>query len=302
MQLLISLMARAIPLIPRPIIHRLSRRYIAGATIEEAVDRTRRLNAQGFCTTLDVLGESISTLGEARATAAEYIRVLDAVRVQALRADMSVKPSALGLLLDLAECERLLEHILESAKAAGSNVCIDMEDTRCTQLEIELFTRLRSRHENVGLALQAYLVRTYRDVELLLSRGARLRLCKGIYVEERHHLVADAWKRRTAINPHFIEHVERCFEAGAFVAIATHDESLVEQIVERVRRNDIDKSRFEFQMLLGVCEPLRDTLLRGGFNVRVYVPYGADWYAYSIRRLKENPRIAGHVARAALGL
>ena len=302
MQLLTTLMARAVPLIPRAVIQRLSRRYIAGATIEETVDRTGQLNAQGFCATLDVLGESISTLREAQATGAEYIRVLDAIRVHALRADISVKPTALGLLLDIAECERLLERILESAKAAGSSVCIDMEDASCTQLEIDLFTRLRSRHDNVSLALQAYLQRTYRDIEPLLSQGSSLRICKGIYLEERPHLVADAWRHRAAINPHFMKHVERCFEVGAFVAIATHDESLIDQVVERVRRNGVDKTRFEFQMLLGVCEPLRDKLLRMGFSVRIYVPYGADWYAYSVRRLKENPRIAGHVARAAFGL
>lgn len=302
MQLLDTLMVRAVPLIPRAVIHRLSRRYIAGATIEEAIDRTRRLNAQGFCATLDVLGESISTLPEAQDTAAEYIRALDAIRTHALRASVSLKPTALGLLVDVRECERLLEQILASARKAGSTVCIDMEDTSCTQLEIDLFTRLRSRHDNVSLALQAYLLRTYDDIEPLLRQRLPLRICKGIYIEPRTHLVDEAWRHRAAINPHFMKHVERCLEVGAFVSIATHDESLIEQVVEQVRQIGVDKNRFEFQMLLGVCEPLRDKLLRMGFNVRIYVPYGAEWYAYSVRRLKENPRLAGHVARAAFGL
>lgn len=301
MQLLNTFIARAVPLIPRSIVQRLSRRYIAGATIEETARRTLQLNTQGFCVTLDVLGEGISTIHEAQATAAEYMRLLEAIRTQGLRADISVKPSALGLLLDVAECERLLDRLLVSAKVGGGSVCIDMEDASCTQLEIDLFTRLRPRHDNVSLALQAYLQRSYRDIEPLLGLGFPLRICKGIYVEDRHHLVADAWNRRAAINPHFLKHVARCFEAGTFVAIATHDESLIDQVVELVRRSGIDTTRFEFQMLLGVCEPVRDRLLRMGFTVRVYVPYGADWYAYSVRRLKENPRIAGHVARALLG-
>jgi proline dehydrogenase len=302
MQLLSSSMARAIPLIPRAIIQRLSRRYIAGSTIEESVARTRQLNAQGFCVTLDVLGESTTSLREAQATAAEYLRLLGAIRVHGLHADIAVKPSALGLLLDMAQCERLLDWVLASAKESGNNVCLDMENVSCTQLEIDLFTRLRSRHDNLSLALQAYLQRTYRDIEPLLGRGSSLRICKGIYLEDQSHLVADAWRRRAAINPHFMKHVARCFDTGTFVAIATHDESLVDQIIEQVQRKSVDKARFEFQMLLGVCEPLRDKLLRMGLRVRVYVPYGPDWYAYSVRRLKENPQIAGHVARAAFGL
>jgi proline dehydrogenase len=176
-----------------------------------------------------------------------------------------------------------------------------MEDVSCTELEIDLFTRLRPRHDNLGLALQAYLQRTHRDIEPLLAQGSPLRICKGIYREERSHLVNGAWRDRGAINPHFVEYVERCFEAGTFVAIATHDEALINEIVERIQQKGVDKTRFEFQMLLGVCEPLRDKLLRMGFGVRIYVPYGADWYGYSTRRLKENPRVLGYVLRAAFG-
>lgn len=302
MQPLASMMARAIPLIPRAVIQRLARRYIAGATIEETLARTRQLNALGLCVTLDVLGESTSTLREAQATAAEYLRLLDAIRVHGLHADVSVKPSALGMLLDMAQCERLLDWVLASAKEGGNNVCLDMENVSCTQLEIELFARLRSRHGNLSLALQAYLLRTYQDIEPLLAQGSSLRICKGNYLEDPRHLVVDASRRRAAINPHFVKHVERCFETGTFVAIATHDEALIDQVIEQARRQGVASACFEFQMLLGVCEPLRDKLLRMGFKVRVYVPYGPDWYAYSVRRLKENPQIAGHVARAFVGL
>jgi proline dehydrogenase len=128
-----------------------------------------------------------------------------------------------------------------------------------------------------------------------------LRLCKGIYQEDPSHLVDNAWRDRAAINPHFLAHLSHCFEANSFVAIATHDKALIEQTIALAEDRGIARSRFEFQMLLGVCEPLRDTLLAQGFGVRIYVPYGKDWYGYSTRRLKENPRIAGHILRAMLG-
>ncbi|KQB60389.1 MULTISPECIES: proline dehydrogenase family protein [Acidovorax] len=302
MQLLDTLVARAIPWVPRALIHKISRRYIAGDTLAEALVRVQQLNAQGFAVTLDVLGETISTLAQAQATANAYIQVLDAVHAQRLQANISIKPSALGLLLDVQQCEQLALHILDTAALHQNSVCLDMEDASCTQKEIELFGRLRARFGNVGLALQAYLRRTYEDIEPLVREASTLRICKGIYVEDRSHLVQGAWNDRSAINEHFLKHVVRCFEAGSFVAIATHDAALIAHIVERVRRDGIDRSRFEFQMLLGVCEPLRDKLLGMGFNVRIYVPFGKDWYGYSTRRLNENPRIAGHIAKALIGL
>jgi proline dehydrogenase len=177
-----------------------------------------------------------------------------------------------------------------------------MEDVACTQKEIDLFARLELDHDNVGLALQAYLKRTYGDIDRLLRNRSTIRICKGIYVEERVHLVDRAREDRAAINVHFINHVSRCFKAGAFVAIATHDTALIDDVIAVVRREGVDRTAFEFQMLLGVCEPLRDKLLGMGFNVRIYVPYGKDWYGYSTRRIKENPSIAGHVIKAMFGL
>lgn len=302
MQLLDTLVARAIPWVPRALIRKISRRYIAGDTLAEALVRVQQLNAQGFSVTLDVLGETISTLQQAQATANIYIEVLHAVHAQGLQANISIKPSALGLLLDAQQCEQLILSILDTAEHHRNSVCLDMEDTRCTQKEIELFGRLREGFDNVGLALQAYLLRTYQDIEPLLREASTLRICKGIYVEDRSHLVHEAWNDRSAINEHFLKHVERCFEAGSFVGIATHDAALIARIVEQARRDDIDRSQFEFQMLLGVCEPLRDKLRDMGFNVRIYVPFGKDWYGYSTRRLKESPRIAGHIAKALIGL
>ena len=289
MQLFNTLVARAIPFIPRAVIQKISRRYIAGDTLAEAIARVQQLNAQGFCVTLDVLGETVSTAQQAENTASDYIDLLEAIAAHRLRANISIKPSSLGLLLDMQQCERLAERILETAERHKNSACIDMEDINCTEKEIDLFTRLKGRHNNVGLALQAYLKRTYKDIELLVRETSTLRICKGIYVEDRSHLVSGSWNDRSAINKHFLDHVMRCFNAGSFVGVATHDAALIEQVIALARHNAIDRTRFEFQMLLGVCEPLRDKVLGMGFSVRIYVPFGKDWYGYSTRRLNENP-------------
>lgn len=302
MQFFNVLMARAIPFVPRAIIQKLSRRYIAGATLGEAVARVKQLNAQGFCVTLDVLGEAVCTPHQAEQTALDYMQVLEAIRANQLDASISIKPTSLGLLFDRQQCERLAERIVEAAEGCNNAVCIDMEDVHCTTKEIDLFTRLRTDHDNVGLALQAYLKRTYEDVQLLTRKPATLRICKGIYVEERSHLVNGAWHDRSAINTHFLAHVRHCFSAGSFVAVATHDAVLIEHVIALAQELGIGTRQFEFQMLLGVCEPLRDKVSSMGFSVRIYVPFGSDWYGYSTRRLNENPAIAGHLARALVGL
>ena len=294
------LAALAIPWIPRPLVRRISRRYIAGDDLQDAVRRVRDLNAAGFSATVDVLGESVSDWPRAERTADEYRQALRAIDAHGLRAELSVKPSALGLWLDPARCERLLDGLLAEAARHGTGVCIDMEDARCTQLEIDLFDRLRARHANAALALQSYLRRTDRDLAPLAAARCRLRLCKGIYREDPSLLVDGAATDRAAVNPHLLRHAAACFDAGAFAAVATHDEALVEAVVALARARGLGAADFEFQVLLGVCEPLRDRLRDEGFAVRVYVPYGRDWYGYSVRRMKENPRIAGHVLKALL--
>jgi proline dehydrogenase len=302
MQILNSLVANATPWIPRALIHRISRRYIAGNSLADAVARIRELNAQGFAVTIDVLGETTSTLRQACDTADEYFHVIEAIHDYALDATISVKPTALGLLLDVQRCEQMLLRLADAAGHYKTAVCMDMEDIHCTQLEIDIFTRLKTRNDNVSLALQAYLNRTYQDLESLLGQRSNLRICKGIYREGQSHLVDGAWSDRRAINPHYLHHVGRCFEAGTFVGIATHDEALIEQVITLAKHGGVDRKKFEFQMLLGVCEPLRDKLRDMGYGVRIYVPYGSDWYNYSIRRMKENPQIAGYVARSLMRL
>jgi proline dehydrogenase len=298
MQIFNSMVARAIPFVPRTLIRRISRRYIAGDSLAQAIDRISQLNTLGLSVTIDVLGEIAKTSQDVRDAVDEYARVLDAIGARALIATISIKPTAFGLHFDSAACEDWIAHLAQLAELHKTSVCIDMEDLRCTQHELEMFERLRSRYANVSLALQAYLKRTYQDIDRLLKKQTSLRICKGIYVEDCAHLVDDAWKNRDAINRHFLHHVKSCFASNSFVAIATHDEHLIEQVIALAKYDGVAKTAFEFQMLLGVCEPLRDRLLSAGFPVRIYLPYGKDWYGYSTRRIKENPSIAGHILKA----
>jgi proline dehydrogenase len=293
-------MAQAIPFIPRALLQRVSRRYVAGETLGDAVACVQRLAAAGFGATVDVLGEATQSLAQARQTADEYIALLDALHHAGQRAHVSLKPTAFGLLIDPAHCEAQIERVLQAAARYGSFVRLDMEDLRCTQAEIDLLARLRQRHAHVGLVLQAYLRRTHDDIAALARPGENLRICKGIYAEDPAQLVPHAVRDRRAINPHFVQHVRRCFEAGCFVGIATHDEALVDELIALARTMAVDRTRFEFQMLLGVCEPLRDRLLREGFAVRIYVPYGRDWIGYGTRRIKENPAMAWQLLKGLL--
>jgi proline dehydrogenase len=293
-------MAQAIPFIPRALLQRVSRRYVAGETLGDAVACVRQLAEAGCVATVDVLGDSAASLAQATRTADEYIALLGALHQAGQRAHVSLKPSALGLLLDPAHCEAQMGRVLQAAGRHGSFVRLDMGDLRCTQAEIDLLARLHQRHAHVGLVLQAYLRRSHDDIAGLARSGENLRICKGIYAEDPVHLVPGAARDRRAINPHFVQHVRRCFEAGCFVGIATHAEALIDELLALARTMAVDRTRFEFQMLLGVCVPLRDRLLREGFAVRVYVPYGRDWIGYGTRRIKENPAMAGQLLKGLL--
>lgn len=300
MRIFNTMAARAIPLVPRSLIRKISRRYIAGATLAELIDRVRPLHAAGYRTTIDVLGEAAASPAEVAATATEYLALIDALHAGGLRAELSIKPSAFGLRFDATGCATQVRTILDVAATHGITACIDMEDTRCTQPTLDLFAQLEADGCDVGIALQAYLKRSDSDAAALGQRRSRVRICKGIYAEADEHLVAGAARDRGAINGPFMRQVTNLLRAGSFVGLATHDASLIDALVAWIEHERIDASRFEFQMLLGVCEPLRERLRAAGLPVRVYVPYGQDWYGYSTRRIKENPRIAGYVLRALL--
>jgi len=294
----VSLLDQAIvgllPLVPKPIVRRFSSRYIAGDDLTSAMRTIRRLNSGRLMATVDVLGEFISRLDEANATAAEYERVLAAVQAERLDANISIKLSGFGLLLDQDHCYRLVEELCRAAARRHSFVRIDMEDSSCTTDTLNIYRRLRAAgHDNVGVVLQAYLRRSMEDIEALLPLNPSVRVCKGIYVESENL----AFKDPDEIRASYERMVERLLAAGCYVGMATHDPALVRSGEALVRRLGLHPAAYEFQMLLGVAEDIRQRLIDAGHRLRVYVPYGAEWYAYSVRRLKENPRIAGYVLR-----
>lgn len=300
MRILNTMAARAIPLVPRSLIRKISRRYIAGETLCEARTRIRALHAAGLRTTVDVLGETASSSGQAESMARDYLALVEALGAESEPAELSIKLTALGLHLDEDACMARVATILQAAASHGVGANIDMEDLSCTQKTLDAFQRFEADGYRVGIALQAYLKRTGEDIVPLQARRSRLRICKGIYAEANEHLVDGASRDRTTINAHFIRYVSGAIRAGSFVGIATHDASLIDALTHWLQSERIERSRFEFQMLLGVCEPQRDALLAQGFNVRVYVPYGGDWYGYCTRRIRENPRIAGYILAAML--
>lgn len=286
--------AAAVPRLPRPLVGAVARRYIAGETLESALALTRRLNAAGITTTMDVLGENISRVEQADPTVALYRDVLRALHERKLDGNISVKLTHLGLKLDRSRCAANVRTLVADAATRGTFVRIDMEDSSTTTDTLDLYRELRETYANVGVVLQAYLKRSLDDAADMGRMGARVRVCKGIYREP-----ADiAWHDRERINRSFLDIVDALLGHGSHVAIATHDPDVVAGAEAILARRGTAKSQYEFQMLLGVTEGLRDALVAKGHPLRVYVPFGREWYAYSVRRLRENPRIAGHVLRA----
>jgi proline dehydrogenase len=289
---------RLLPAVPRPVVRRISGRYIAGTELEDAERCVARLNGGGLLATVDVLGEEVTREQEARAIARAYLDVLAAVERERLDANISVKPTGLGLKLDPQLCRALLEQLVADARVRGSFVRIDMEDSSTTDETLALYRGLRERgYDNVGIVLQAYLRRTAADVAALAGLpGLNVRLCKGIYAEPPELAFPDPEQVRAS----YASLLSRLLDRGAYVAIATHDEWLIKRALDQVARRKLARDAYEFQMLLGVREERRDALARAGHRLRVYVPFGREWYAYSLRRLQENPSIAGYVAADAV--
>ena len=276
---------------------RLSARYIAGPELVDAVRVTLELNTAGKAATLDVLGEEITSRDEAQALAGQYVGALSAIHELGLDANVSVKLTGLGLKLGR---ELALDNLRTLVLAAGERsnfVRIDMEDSSTTSATLAVYRELRAEGmDNVGIVIQAELLRTLDDVEELAALRPNVRVCKGIYAEP----ASVAYQGAAAIRENFVHAVELLLEAGAYVAIATHDDRLVDASRRLVDDRGLGREEYELQMLLGVRAELGDALVREGRRVRVYVPYGRRWYEYSLRRLQENPAIAGHVASDVL--
>jgi proline dehydrogenase len=280
---------RLLPAVPKPVVQRLSSRYIAGAELEDALRVVRELNAAGKSATIDVLGEEISSPDEARAIAGQYHDVLAELDSAGLDAGVSVKLTGLGLELDYELCRDNLESVVRDAAARGRFVRIDMEDSSTTERTLQLYRLLREEGiANIGVVLQAYMRRTLDDLPGL----GDVRLCKGIYVEP--HSIA--YRDFDEVRVNYVRALQALVAQGSRVGIATHDEYLLQQAERIVREAGLSTDRYEFQMLLGVRPERGDALVAAGHPLRIYVPFGTHWYEYSLRRLQENPKIAGYVA------
>ena len=270
---------------------RLSSRYIAGASLDDARRVVAALNADGKLATVDVLGEEVSDETEAAAIAAEYVAALEVFERDNLDANVSIKPTGLGLKLSYDLCKSNVETVIAAAEPTNRFVRIDMEDSSTTDETLRLVRELRDEgHGRVGPVLQASLKRTVADAASLA--GASVRVCKGIYVEAESIQFRDD----QAVRDSFVQTLEILLDGGCYAAIATHDEWLVEQSLRLLRERALPHDRYEFQMLLGVRQELGDRIVGEGHRLRIYVPYGRQWYEYSLRRLQENPKIAGYVA------
>lgn len=295
-----KMIAAMLPHLPKNFVWIFSKRYIAGKKIEDAIRVSKELNGQGIRVTVDLLGEFITKLSEAEKNKMEYLNIIDTFVKEKINGNFSLKPTMFGLLIDKDACYKNIREIVQRAASYHNFIKIDMEDSQCVDLEIELFRKLKMEFpESVGLVFQAYLKRTLKDIEDLLDIHSKenpvnYRLCKGIYVESPEI----AYKKYGEINRHFLEDLEFIFKHGIYPGIATHDKPLVEAAYKLIEKHKVPKNMYEFQMLYGVTPELRKSVVDKGHNMRVYVPFGEQWFAYSTRRLKENPKMAMLIIKA----
>ena len=286
-------LAAALPFVPKPLVGVFAKRYVAGETLEHCISTVKELNAKGCIATVDFLGEFITQEREAHEDALMIKDLIRAIHRQQLNANVSIKLSSLGLLINETLCESLMRDICFYAKEYGVFIRIDMEDSRCTDRTIDLYLKLKQEYPATGIVLQAYMKRTQGDAQKICdAQAGHFRLCKGIYIEPEAIAYHDADK----IRENYLKTAELMLDHNAEkVCLATHDEPLIESLVKLLNNKRINNNQYEFQMLLGVCEPKRDELVAKGHPVRVYVPFGHNWHGYCVRRLKENPKIAGYV-------
>ncbi|HEY5510860.1 MAG TPA: proline dehydrogenase family protein [Prolixibacteraceae bacterium] len=295
-----QLIAGILPYMPKRLVWVFSRKYISGENLSDAMRESVKLNLDGCSVTLDILGEYVSQLSDAEQYKNQYIDVIGQFTSRMIHGNFSVKPSMLGLFLNKETCYQNFREILMAADRADSFIRIDMEDSTCTDDEIQLYRRLKEEFPiRVGLVIQAYLKRTLNDIKSLMdvhtaASPLSFRLCKGIYVEDQ----SIAFKGHQEIRDHYLEDLEFMLKNDINVGIATHDSYLVEQCMKLIERLNIPKNKFEFQMLFGVTSNLRRSIVEKGYPMKVYVPFGKQWFNYSTRRLKENPNMVWHIIKA----
>jgi proline dehydrogenase len=291
-----QLIAHTLPYVPKPIVGFFSKHYIAGDKLEDAVRLVKELNANRMMATIDVLGEEVKLKEQSLQAIQTYKQVLKAIATEKLDANISLKPTHMGLKIDNEFCFNNILDMVKEAQQLKNFVRIDMEDATTTDDTIKTYLRIKNEYPNVGTVLQAYLRRTISDINHLIPHRANLRLCKGIYNEKREI----AYKDKSTINDNYRYSLEKLLSSGCYVGIATHDEKLVWHALHLIDKLSLKPDQYEFQMLLGVDHELRRIIVESGHRLRVYVPFGTDWFGYSTRRLKENPAIAGHIIRDIL--
>jgi proline dehydrogenase len=295
-----KLISQILPHMPEKLVWQFSKEYIAGKTTEQALEASLELNRHNTLVTLDILGEFIENMDQAKENRDQYIDLINTMEATEVQGNYSIKPTMFGLLLDKQTCSDYMRDIVATAAAHGNFVRIDMENSPTVDDTIAVFRRIKAEFPgNVGLVLQAYLKRTRADIEAMLDLKSddadlNFRLCKGIYVEP----ASIAYKKYEEINAHYLEDLELMFQNGIYPGIATHDKPLIEGALKLIKKYNIPKDRYEFQMLYGVTPKQRQGLADDGHKVRVYVPFGEHWFGYSTRRLKENPAMVTHIVKA----
>ncbi len=288
-----TLLVKTAQLMPEKVLWFFSKNYIAGKTLSSAIKVVKDLNSKGMLATIDVLGESIETKEEALIAKEQAMEVFDAIVEHNLDANVSIKPTQFGLAIDEDFAYEQILELVQKAEELNNFVRIDMEDSPYTDSTLNVYKRIFKDHKNVGVVLQSYMKRTYSDAVTFNTIGTNYRLCKGIYIEPE----SIAYKDKQAIRDNYMKTLEEMLKNGNYVGIATHDKYLIDESYKLINELNISKDKFEFQMLLGVREDLRNKINNDGYKIRIYVPFGKDWYAYSLRRLKENPQLTGHIVK-----
>ncbi|MBC8375655.1 MAG: proline dehydrogenase family protein [FCB group bacterium] len=289
-----KLIVALMPLAPRFIVRMISNRYIAGEDTASAMVTCQQLKEQGFLTTVDILGESVTTNDQAREARDSYLELITEVAKSNIAKNISLKPTAMGLGLSEELANEYIAAIVQKAHEAGVFIRIDMEDSPHTDQTLEMYDRLKSQYPQLGTVIQAYMHRSLDDVKKIAATSGNLRICKGIYKESPQIAYQDA----DEVRQNYVMLVKEMLVAGAYVGIATHDPFLLEESLKIIDELKISPDKYEFQALLGVPIVKKlEELVRLGHRVRIYVPFGSEWYAYSSRRLKENPDVAGYVLK-----
>ena len=260
-------------------------RFVSGEEVEDGLNAVKRVNDEGAIATLDHLGEEVSEAAEAVAATEVYLDALDRINNRGVDTNVSAKPTQLGLKVDKELCEENFTRMIERAAKYNNFVRMDMEGSDCTQDTLDIFYRLRKKYDNVGIVIQTLLRRSEEDIDEILKVGGRIRLCKGAYKEPKEI----AFPKRPEVDASFEKLMEKLLKSGIYHGMATHDEKLIEKTKQFAQRNDISKESFEFQLLYGIRTELARQLIKDGYNVRIYIPFGRQWYPYFMRRLAERP-------------